>query len=78
MSLFRPKLEYASCLWSLFYDVRVDKAYTIYSPYFGLDGYLRSFCALLRLDTLVKRRFVTYIMFLFDILSGINLNAPRY
>jgi hypothetical protein len=24
-SLVRPKLEYASCVWSSFYDVRVDK-----------------------------------------------------
>jgi hypothetical protein len=24
-SLVRPKLEYASCVWSPFYDVRVDK-----------------------------------------------------
>jgi hypothetical protein len=25
MSLVRPKLEYASCMWSPFYDVRVDR-----------------------------------------------------
>jgi hypothetical protein len=25
MSLVRPKLEYASCVWSPFYDVRVGK-----------------------------------------------------
>jgi hypothetical protein len=24
-SLVRPKLEYASCVWSPFYDVRLDK-----------------------------------------------------
>jgi hypothetical protein len=43
-------------------------------------------CALLRLDTLVKRRCIACIMFLFDILSGrmnspnlfSDLNTPRY
>jgi hypothetical protein len=45
-------------------------------------------CALLRLDTLVKRRSVACIMFIFDILSGrmnspnllsaLDLNNPRY
>jgi hypothetical protein len=45
-------------------------------------------CALLRLDTLVKRRSIACIMFIFDILSGrmnalnllssLDLNTPRY
>jgi hypothetical protein len=45
-------------------------------------------CALLRLDTIVKRRSIACIMFIFDILSGrmnspnmlpaLDLNTPRY
>jgi hypothetical protein len=46
-------------------------------------------CALLRLDTLVKRRSIACIIFIFDILSGrmnsinllmsaLDLNTPRY
>jgi hypothetical protein len=45
-------------------------------------------CALLRLDTLVKRRSITCIMFIFDglggrmnssnLLSALDLNTPRY
>jgi hypothetical protein len=33
-------------------------------------------CALLRLDTLVKRRFIACIMFIFDILCG-RMNSPN-
>jgi hypothetical protein len=45
-------------------------------------------CALLRLETLVKRRSITCIMFIFDVLGGrmnslnllsaLDLNTPRY
>jgi hypothetical protein len=34
-------------------------------------------CALLRLDTLVKRRSIACIMFIFDILSG-RINSPNF
>jgi hypothetical protein len=57
--LVRPKLEYASCEWSPFYDVRVDKVERVQKR-FGLDGYLYDLppyehrCAPLRLNTLLQ------------------------
>jgi hypothetical protein len=99
-SLVRPKLEYASCVWSPFYDEYVDNVervqrrfirYTrrglVWTDTYDLPLYEHR-CALQRLDTLVKRRSVACIMFIFDILSGrmnspnllsaIDLNTPRY
>jgi hypothetical protein len=96
-SLIRPKLEYASCVWSPFYDVHVDKVERVqrrfiryalrglgWTDTYDLPPYEHR-CALLRLDTLVKRR---SIMFIFDILLGrmnspnllsaLDLNTPRY
>jgi hypothetical protein len=80
-SLVRLKLEDASCVWSPFYDVRVDKVERVRTAYLQR-------CARLRLETLVKRRSTTYTMFIFDILSGrinstillsaLALNTPRY
>jgi hypothetical protein len=99
-SLVRPKLEYACCVWSSFYDVRVDKVERVHRRFiqYALRGLgwtdiydlppYEPRCALLRLDTLVKRRSIACIMFLFDILSGrmnspnllsaLDLNTPRY
>jgi hypothetical protein len=59
-SLIRPKLEYASCVWSPLYDVRVDKG----------ERVQRRFIRYALRDlwwTDVKRR---SIMFILDILSG--------
>jgi hypothetical protein len=42
-SLVRPKLEYVSCVWNSFYDVRVDSGirakavYSICFAWFGLN-----------------------------------------
>jgi hypothetical protein len=78
----RPKLEYASCVWNPFYDVRVDKVERVqrrfiryalrglgWTDIYDLPPYEHR-CALLRLDTLVKGRSLACIMFIFDILSG--------
>jgi Reverse transcriptase (RNA-dependent DNA polymerase)/Endonuclease-reverse transcriptase len=100
MSLVRPKLEYASCIWSPFYDVRVGKVERVqrrfiryalrnlgWTDMYDLPPY-EDRCALLRLETLAKRRSVACIMLIFDILSGrvsspnllsvLELNTPRY
>jgi hypothetical protein len=90
-SLVRPKLEDASCVWSQFYDVRlsnmlcvvwVGRIFMICHRMYELR------CALLRLDTLMKRCSIARIMFIFDILSGrmnspnllsaLDFNTPRY
>jgi hypothetical protein len=99
-SLVHPKLEYASCVWSPFYDVRVEKVERVQRRFIRYA--LRSFgwtyiydlppyeqrCALLRLDTLVKRRSIACIMLVFDVLGGrmnsssllsaLDLKTPRY
>jgi hypothetical protein len=87
-SFVRPKMEYASCVWSPFYDVRVDKVERLqrrfiryalrslgWTDNFDLPPYEHR-CALLRLDTLVKRRSIACIMFIFDILGG-EMNSPN-
>jgi hypothetical protein len=79
--LDRPKLEYASCVWSPLYDVRVDKVARVkrmfiryalrglgWTDIYDLPPYEHR-CALLRLDTPVKRRSIACIMFIFEILS---------
>jgi hypothetical protein len=99
-SLVRPKLLYASCVWTPFYDVRVDKVESVqrrfiryalrslgWTDIYDLPPYEHR-CALLRLDTLVKRRSIACIMFIFDGLGGrmnspnlfsaLDLNIPRY
>jgi hypothetical protein len=66
-SLVRPKLEYASCVWSPFYDVRVDKVERVqrrfiryalrglgWTDIYDMPPYEHR-CDLLRLDTVVKR-----------------------
>jgi hypothetical protein len=76
-SLVRPKLEYASCVWSPFYDARVDKVERVqrrfiryalrglgWTDIYDLSPYEHR-CALLRLKTLVKRRYISCIMFIF-------------
>jgi hypothetical protein len=99
-SLVRPKLEYASCVWSPFYEVLMDKVeleqrrfirYALrslgWTDIYDLPQYEHR-CALMRLDTLVKRHCIACILFIFDILSGrmsspnflsaLDLNTPRY
>jgi hypothetical protein len=80
-----------TCMWTRL-NVCSGSLYHMQS-WFGLDGYLwfttyEHRCALLRLDTLVKRRSIACIMFIFEILSGrmnspnllsaLDLNTPRY
>jgi hypothetical protein len=99
-SLVRPRLEYAICVWNLLYDVRVDKIDLVQRRLIryalrGL-GWMDTYelppyehrCALLRLDTLAKRRSIAFILFVFDILgdrmnspkllSALDTNTPRY
>jgi hypothetical protein len=95
-------LKYARCVWSPFYDVRVDKVERVQRRYiqYALRGFgwtdtynlplppYEQRYALLPLDTLVKRRSIACIMFIFDFLSGgmnssdllfaLDLNIARY
>jgi hypothetical protein len=72
-SLVCPKLEFASCVWSPFYDVRVDNVERVQRRFIrnalrGL-GWTDTYdlppnehrCAFLRLDTLVKWRSIACI-----------------
>jgi hypothetical protein len=73
VSFVRPKLEYASCVWSPFYDVRVDKVERVQRRFiryalrglgwrdiYNLPPYEYR-CALLRLDTLGKKHSIACI-----------------
>jgi hypothetical protein len=87
-SLVRPKLEYASFVWSPFYDVHVDKVERLQRWFIRLAlrglGWTDTYdvppyehrCSLLRLYSLVKRRSIACIMFIFDILKG-RMNSPN-
>jgi hypothetical protein len=76
-SLVRPKLEYASCVWNPFYDVRVDRVERVQRRFirYALRGLgwtnmhdlppYEDRCTLLHLFTLI-----------FDVLSG-RVNSPN-
>jgi hypothetical protein len=78
-SLVRPKLEYASCVRNLFYDVCVDREERVQKRFirYALRGLgwtnmqdLSPFdhrCVLLHLDTLTKKRSIACVMFIFDV-----------
>jgi hypothetical protein len=79
MSLVRPKLEYSSCVWNPFYDVRVDRVERVQSRLIryalrGLgctDMHLPPYedrWALLNLDTLARS--IAFVMFILGVLSG--------
>jgi hypothetical protein len=88
MSLVRPKLDYASCVWNPFYDVRVDRVERVHKRFirYALRGLrwtdmhdlppYEDRCTLLHLDTLAKRRSIDCVMFIFDVLSG-RVNSPN-
>jgi hypothetical protein len=90
----------ALCVWSPFYNVRIDKVERVqrrfiryalhglcWTGIYDLPPYEHR-CALLRLETFVKRRSIDCIMFIFEISSGrmnspnllsaLDLNTPRF
>jgi hypothetical protein len=82
MSFVRPKLEYASCVWTPLYYVHINRVERVQWKFirFALRGLgwtdlhdlppYEDRCALFHIDTLYKKRTVACIVFLFDILSG--------
>jgi Reverse transcriptase (RNA-dependent DNA polymerase) len=88
MSLVRPKLEYAGCVWNPLYGVHVNRIERVQRKFIrfalrdlgwtdmhDLPPY-ENRCALLNIDTLFKRRAVACIMFIFDVLSG-RVSSPN-
>jgi hypothetical protein len=78
----------ASCVWSPFYDMRVDKVERVqiriiryalrclgWTNIYVLPPYEHR-CALLHPDFLEKKHSIACIMFIFDILSG-RMNSPN-
>jgi hypothetical protein len=69
-SLVRLNLEYASCVWNPFYDVRVDRVERVLRGLGWRDMYdlppYEDRCALLHLDTLTKRRSIVCVMFILN------------
>jgi hypothetical protein len=75
------------CVWSPFHDVRVEKVERVqrrfiryalrsfgWADIYNLPPYEHRY-ALLRLDTLVKRRSIACIMFIFNVMGG-RMNSP--
>jgi hypothetical protein len=87
ISLVRPKLEYASCIWDPIYEVHSAKIERVQGKF--IKYALRSLgwtdplnlppyenrCRLINLDTLAERRNKACVMFVFDVLSG-KIDAP--
>jgi hypothetical protein len=82
VSLVRPKLEYASCVWQPFYGAHIDRIERVqkkllryalrvlgWTDMFDPPPYVNR-CALIRVKTLAERRANACVMFIFDILSG--------
>jgi hypothetical protein len=67
-SLVHPKLEYASFVWNLFYDVRVDRVERVQKQFIRY--------ALRGLGWTDMHDLPPYVMFIFDVRSGI-VNSPN-
>jgi hypothetical protein len=81
VSLVRPKLEYASCVWRPVYDVHVNRFERVqrkfvrnalrgleWTPMYHLPPYVDR-CALIRLEPLTRRRSDACVI-VFNVLSG--------
>jgi hypothetical protein len=82
VSLVRPKLQYASCVWRTFYGAHIDRIERVQRKFVRYE--LRGLgwtdmcdllpyvdrCALIRLKTLTERHANACAMLIFDILSG--------